>query len=323
MSFAPAGPPMYTAEFAERAILSPRVGRPMHQCAAVLRASTPGAAKPVLPELDGRKVLRTVMGSSSLSRVDIGVLAAASTSASVLALVPTTTQPPPGITAAISTNWRSRYDMQEARISKDSWDSGKISTALASFASERSRQLVEEPKLENSFTHLTFHLTQVWDKKLAVHGAKAAAGQADLVLQMKHELRNLDQDLNKIRGRRIKFSKTTLEMEKAAKELARNFLWDDWGAVHLRLQARRQRESDAFSAEIAGSCNLRVAELVKRQAKTRKALADKYTGELHMLQHEKSSEFKQLRQRYKNNLQVRHSPPCRPGWSNHLQIALP
>ena len=64
--------------------------------------------------------------------------------------------------------------------------------------------------------------------------------------------------------------------------------------MHLRLQARRQRESDAFSAEIAGSCNLRVAELVKRQAKTRKALADKYTGELHMLQVSHGSQLQSL-----------------------------
>ena len=65
MSFSPRGPPMYTEEFRLSGLLSPRVGRPVHN-QVVLKASPPNTPKrpnaqrvlvsPRLPTLDGRKV---------------------------------------------------------------------------------------------------------------------------------------------------------------------------------------------------------------------------------------------------------------------------
>ena len=62
--FSPRGPPMYTEEYRQRGILSPRVGRPLSN--ATLKASPPSTPRahservklvsPRLPVLDGRKV---------------------------------------------------------------------------------------------------------------------------------------------------------------------------------------------------------------------------------------------------------------------------
>jgi hypothetical protein len=64
------------------------------------------------------------------------------------------------------------------------------------------------------------------------------------------ERRTLSFELENLRARRVRFSKTALEMEHAAQQLAKQFRTDEWQVVHARLQQRKVAESAAFEQAI-------------------------------------------------------------------------
>ena len=202
-----------------------------------------------------------------------------------------------------STNWSSVADMERAREIRLETDRQQREAALTVFSQESTRQGEEEPKLEKAFFHHTAKLQDGWDEKLVGFDKWVVARKETFQMELDADVNTLQRELDTtLRKKRPKYSPETLQMQHGADTLAKLHRYDEWQDLHKMTEARKAQELVKFNALMTGKCDVRLSHLAEKHKKALKAFDDKWANERYKLIHDRTNDFGQMRQRYKNNL---------------------
>ena len=149
----------------------------------------------------------------------------------------------------------------------------------------------------------TAKLQSEWDAKLVAFDQWVASKKEKFQMELDADVAVLQRELDTtLRTRRPKFSTETLQMMHGADVLAKLHRYDEWQELHRRTEARKGEELLKFTAAIEAKCDVQLGQLADKHKKALKAFDDKWANERWKLIHDRTKEFAQMRQRYKNNL---------------------